>query len=334
MAAQYVLVYATLRTAIRSQALVIAAVVAAVMGNIFANLGAYAGYPQHRTAALRAPVPGRGRGSRRRALAAARAGAAGRTACSSSQSPRCGVSRRPCTRASRGSRWRPAGLRAVEGGPAGVRAGLAAAAAVSVGAVLALTIGTRIVAGVWPDWGGYFAYHPSVFGRGVRHPSPRLLVARPADGSRNLPVRGRRRVRGPRRAVPDLRTRACRTCRVYRLHRVHLHVLPGPFASEQPPEPARAHLRPGLSLGERFSRATGTGPSRLALGTGRIPARHHGVADCLQRPRRRAQVVPDGLRSGRAFRRRPRARPRRAVAAHLARGPLGGTDPRRQRRRR
>jgi hypothetical protein len=35
---------------------------------------------------------------------------------------------------------------------------LAAAAAVSVGAVLALTIGTRVAAGAWPDWGGYFAY--------------------------------------------------------------------------------------------------------------------------------------------------------------------------------
>ncbi|MDT5225097.1 MAG: hypothetical protein QOG19_2504, partial [Mycobacterium sp.] len=45
MAGQYVLVYATLRIAIRSQALVIATVVAAVMGNIFANLGAYAGFP-------------------------------------------------------------------------------------------------------------------------------------------------------------------------------------------------------------------------------------------------------------------------------------------------
>jgi len=35
---------------------------------------------------------------------------------------------------------------------------LAAAAAVSVGAVLALTIGTRVAAGAWPDWSGYFAY--------------------------------------------------------------------------------------------------------------------------------------------------------------------------------
>jgi hypothetical protein len=45
--------------------------------------------------------------------------------------------------------------------PAGVRVflrQLAAAAAVSVGAVLGLTIGTRIVAGAWPDWTGYFAY--------------------------------------------------------------------------------------------------------------------------------------------------------------------------------
>jgi hypothetical protein len=35
---------------------------------------------------------------------------------------------------------------------------LATAAAVSVGAVLALTIGTRVAVGAWPDWTGYLAY--------------------------------------------------------------------------------------------------------------------------------------------------------------------------------
>jgi hypothetical protein len=157
-AAQYVLVYATLRTAIRSHALVIAAVAAAVMANIFANLGAYAGYPSIGPLRFGPPY-----------LVVAAAVAASRW-------PQYA---RPLRVAqfvviAIAAVWSfetfvytvitffaLATLRAFGPSRAGVRAfvrELAGAAAVSVGAVLVLTIGTRVVAGAWQDWSGYFAY--------------------------------------------------------------------------------------------------------------------------------------------------------------------------------
>jgi hypothetical protein len=158
MAAQYVLVYATLRIAIRSQALVIAAVVAAVMANIFANLGAYAGYPSIGPLRFGPPY-----------LVVAAAVAAARW-------PQHARAMRVVqlvviaiaavwsfeTFVYTAVTWFAlAGLRAFGRSRAGVRVfvrELVAAAAVSVAAVLALTIATRVVAGVWPDWVGYLAY--------------------------------------------------------------------------------------------------------------------------------------------------------------------------------
>jgi hypothetical protein len=121
MAAQYVLVYATLRTAIRSTALVIAAVTAAVMTNIFATIGSYVGYPS--AGPLRFGLPYLVVAA---AVAAARwpqhARAAGRTACR--HRDRCGVELRDVCLHGRhvvrvGSSVR---LRAVGGGAASVRA--------------------------------------------------------------------------------------------------------------------------------------------------------------------------------------------------------------------
>ena len=159
MVAQYILVYATLRTAVRSQALVVAAMGAAVMGNIFANLGAYAGYPS--VGPLRFGFP---------YLLVAAAVAAARW-------PRYA---RPLwvaqlavialaavwsfeTFVYTAITWFAlVTLRAFGRPRAAVRVFVrdlaAAAAVVSVGAVLALTVGTRVMAGVWPDWGGYLAY--------------------------------------------------------------------------------------------------------------------------------------------------------------------------------
>jgi hypothetical protein len=158
MAAQYVVVYATLRTAIRSQALVIATVVAAVMANIFANLGAYAGYPS--IGPLRFGFP---------YLLVAAAVAAARWP-QHARALRVGqlvvIALAAVwsfeTFVYTGVTWLAlAALRAFGRSRAGVRAfvrELVAAAAVSVGAMLALTIAIRVVAGAWPDWSGYLAY--------------------------------------------------------------------------------------------------------------------------------------------------------------------------------
>jgi hypothetical protein len=158
MAAQYVLVYATLRTAVRSQALVIASVAAAVMSNIFANLGAYAGYPSIGPLRFGPPY-----------LVVAAAVAAARW-------PQHARAMRVAqlvvvaiaavwsfeTFVYTAVTWFAlAALWAFGRARAGVQVflrQLAAAAAVSVGAVLALTIGTRVAVGAWPDWTGYFAY--------------------------------------------------------------------------------------------------------------------------------------------------------------------------------
>jgi hypothetical protein len=158
MAAQYVLVYATLRTAVRSQALVIASVGAAVMANIFANLGAYAGYPSIGPLRFGPPY-----------LVVAAAVAAARW-------PQHARAMRVAqlvvvaiaavwsfeTFVYTAVTWFAlAALWAFGRARAGVQVflrQLAAAAAVSVGAVLALTIGTRVAVGAWPDWTGYFAY--------------------------------------------------------------------------------------------------------------------------------------------------------------------------------
>jgi len=158
MAAQYVLVYATLRTAVRSQALVIAAVGAAVMANIFANLGAYAGYPSigplrfgppylvvaAAVAAARWPQHARAMRVGQLVVIAIAAVWSFETFVYTAVTWLALVALLAFGRSL-------AGLRVF------VRE-LAAAAAVSVGAVLALTIGTRAVCGAWPDWTGYFAY--------------------------------------------------------------------------------------------------------------------------------------------------------------------------------
>jgi hypothetical protein len=158
MAAQYVFVYATLRIAVRSQALVIVAVGAAVMANIFGNLGPYSGFPSVGPVRFGLPY-----------LVVAAAVAAARW-------PQCARAMRAGqlvviaiaavwsieTFVYTAVTWFAlAALVAFGRRRAGLRVfvrELAAAAAVSVGAVSALTIGTRIAAGVWPDWGGYFAY--------------------------------------------------------------------------------------------------------------------------------------------------------------------------------
>jgi hypothetical protein len=158
MAAQYVLVYATLRLAVRSQALVIAAVAAAVMANVFGEVHSYVVYPS--VGPLRFGLP---------YLVVAAAVAAARWP--------------QHARAMRVGQLVVIAIAAVWSfetyvytavtwfalvallafGPA--RAGLrvfvrelAVAVAVSVGGVLALTIGTRVLAGAWPDWAGYTAY--------------------------------------------------------------------------------------------------------------------------------------------------------------------------------
>jgi hypothetical protein len=158
MAAQYVLVYATLRIAVRSQALVIAVVGAAVMANIFTPLSSYAVYPS--VGPLRFGLP---------YLVVAAAVAAARW-------PRCAramwVGQLVViaiaavwsfeTFVYTAVTWFAlAALLAFGRQRAGLRVfvrELVAAAAVSVGGVLALTIGTRVAVGAWPDWGSYFAY--------------------------------------------------------------------------------------------------------------------------------------------------------------------------------
>jgi hypothetical protein len=182
MAAQYVLVYATLRIAIRSQALVAAAVAAAVMANIFANLGAYAGYPS--IGPLRFGLP---------YLLVAAAVAAARwprhaRAMWAGQLVVIAIAAVWSfeTFVYTAVTWLAlAALRAFGRSRAGVRVfvrELAAAAVVSLGALLVLTIGTRVVAGAWPDWSGYFAYI-SLYSQGefgtlpIDFWSPGLLMA-------------------------------------------------------------------------------------------------------------------------------------------------------------
>lgn len=158
MAAEYVLVYATLRTVIRSQALVIAGVVAAVMTNVFASLGTYAVFPS--VGPLRFGPP---------YLIVAAAVAAARW-------PRSARLMRVAqlvvvavaavwsfeTFVYTATTWSAlAALTAFGRARAGLRmflGELASAAGVSVASVLALTIGTRAAAGAWPQWSGYFAY--------------------------------------------------------------------------------------------------------------------------------------------------------------------------------
>jgi hypothetical protein len=158
MAAQYVLVYATLRTAIRSQALVIAAVGAAVMANIFGEVHSYAAYPS--VGPLRFGLP---------YLVVAAAVAAARWP-QRARAMRVGQFVVIAIAAVwsfetfvyTAVTWFALAALLAFGRPrAGLRVfvrELAAAAAVSVGTVLALTIGTRVAAGAWPDWSGYFAY--------------------------------------------------------------------------------------------------------------------------------------------------------------------------------
>ena len=158
MTAQYLLVYTTLRMAIRSQALVIGAIVAAVLGNLFAPMGAYFAYPS--VGPLRFGFP---------YLVIAAAVAAARW-------PRYARALRVgqlCliaiaavwsfeTSVYTATTWFAlTALLAFGPTRAGVRLlarELTAAAAVSIAAVLALTVGTRVASGRWPDWCGYLAY--------------------------------------------------------------------------------------------------------------------------------------------------------------------------------
>jgi hypothetical protein len=181
MAAQYVLVYATLRTAVRSQALVIASVGAAVMANVFANLGAYAGYPSIGPMRFGPPY-----------LVVAAAVAAARWP-QHERAMRVGqlivIAIAAVwsfeTFAYTVVTWFAlAALWAFGRARAGLRVfvrELGAAATVSVGAVLALTIGTRVAVGAWPDWTGYFAYLRMYSGELWTLPldvwSPALLMA-------------------------------------------------------------------------------------------------------------------------------------------------------------
>jgi hypothetical protein len=158
MVGQYVLVYATLRTAVRSQALVIAAVAAAVMANIFANLGAYTGFPSIGPLRFGPPY-----------LVVAAAVAAARWP-QHARAMRAGQLVVIAIAAVWGFEtfvytaitwFALAALLAFGRSRGGLRVfarELATAAAVSAGAVLALTIATRVAAGAWPDWSGYFAY--------------------------------------------------------------------------------------------------------------------------------------------------------------------------------
>lgn len=158
MAAQYVLVYVTLRTAIRSHALVISAMLAAVMANIFASIGSYVVYPS--VGPLRFGLP---------YLVIAAAVAAARWP-QHARTVRLGQLVVIAIAAVwsfetfvyTGVTWFAlAALLAFGRTRAGrwvfVRE-LATAATVSLGAVLALSVGTRVASGTWPDWGGYFAY--------------------------------------------------------------------------------------------------------------------------------------------------------------------------------
>lgn len=158
MAGLYVVVYATLRTAVRSQALVVTAVLAAVMANVFAMQDSYAVYPS--VGPLRFGLP---------YLIVAFAVAAARWPKNA--------------QAMRGSQLIVIAIAAVWSfetfvytsftwfaitamfafGPpaAGLRIFLRQvifAAASAGSAVCAMTVGTRIAAGEWPDWSGYFAY--------------------------------------------------------------------------------------------------------------------------------------------------------------------------------
>lgn len=158
MVAQYVLVFGTLRMAVRSQALVITAMVAAVMTNIFASMGSYVVYPS--TGPLRFGFP--------YVIVAA--------AVSAARWPKCARAMQVGqlvilgiaavwsfeTFMYTGATWFAlTALRAFRRTGSGLRVfvrDLAAGAAVAIGALLALTIGTRIAAGAWPDWAGYLAY--------------------------------------------------------------------------------------------------------------------------------------------------------------------------------
>jgi hypothetical protein len=158
MAGQYVLVYATLRTAVRSQALVVAAVAAAVMANIFASLNSYTVFPS--VGPLRWGLP---------YLVVAAAVAAARWP-QHARAMRVGQLVVIAIAAvwsfetfvyTAVTWFALAALLGFGRSRAGLRTfiqELAAAGAVSVGAVLALIIGTRVAAGAWPDLSGYFAY--------------------------------------------------------------------------------------------------------------------------------------------------------------------------------
>jgi hypothetical protein len=162
MAAQYVLVYLTLRIAVRSQALVVIAVAAAVASNIFANLGSYAAYPSVgplrfglpylilAAAVVAARWPERARWMRVAQLAV--------IAVASVWSFETFVYT--------GATWfAVTALVAFGRRERSLRAGLrvfarelATVAAVSVMAVVLVTVITRVVAGSWPVWGNYLAY--------------------------------------------------------------------------------------------------------------------------------------------------------------------------------
>ena len=177
------------------------------MANIFASLGSYRVPPASGRCASGFRTWSWPRRSPLRVGRSAR-GRCGWDSLSSSQSPRCGASRRLCTRLSRGSRWQLCWrFGRTAGGAAGVRARAGCSGRrLSGGRVRAdyrYPHRGRCVAGL----GRLLRLYPSVLRwSDLRHASPRLLVARPADGGRDLPVRGRGHVGGTRRARPSLWT--------------------------------------------------------------------------------------------------------------------------------
>jgi hypothetical protein len=186
MAAQYVLVYATLRIAVRSHALVVAALGAAVLSSIFGNLGSYAAYPS--IGPLRFGLP---------YLVVAAAVAAARWP-ERARAMRMGQLILVAIAAVwsfetfvyTAVTWSAVAALIAFGRPnIPLRSGLrvfvrevGAAAGVSVLALLALTIGTRVTYGAWPVWGGYLdyvrLYSASEFGTlRIDFWSPALLMA-------------------------------------------------------------------------------------------------------------------------------------------------------------
>ncbi|RUP01487.1 MAG: hypothetical protein EKK34_28680 [Mycobacterium sp.] len=158
MVAQYLILYLTLRIAVRSQVLVTTAVIAAVMANIFASMGSYVTYPS--IGPLRfgfpylvvlAAVTSARWPQWTQAMRVAQFAIVAISAIWSFE-----------TFVYTAATWSALIMLLAFGRQPGAMKLFAResliAMAVCVIAVSGLTISTRVVSGVWPDWGGYFAY--------------------------------------------------------------------------------------------------------------------------------------------------------------------------------